>query len=446
MSLKKALFRGKHVGRPLRWAHQLEANGRLSPEQLAALSWQRLQAVVTHCALHVPFYRDRFAASGFHPQDLKTEKDFEQLPLLRRDDIREHRDRLIAEPRKSRLLSPGTTGGTTGRPLQIYQDRRVPLGVLTWRMLNWWGVDISDNSGYLYRAIPTGWRKIWADMALFPTQRAYIAASKMTRPEMARFLKRLHAISPTYLVGYVGAIEAFADYCHEVGAQVPSLRAVWTTAAPLPAIKRRYLAQTFGCPVFSQYGSVELFLVASECPVGGGMHVFSDLHHVECVDAQGRNVRRESDGDLVITSLTNRAFPLLRYQVGDRGRLLEHACACGRPFPLMDSVKGRISDRISLPDGTFVPGEYWTTIFDDWPDSVKAFQVHQRADFTVEVRYQPADESAPRAVAAVRSILEQRLRDTVPLVFTPTTVDVNDNGKTRYVTSDITAAKEHLRP
>jgi len=77
-------------------------------------------------------------------------------------------------------------------------------------------------------------------------------------------------------------------------------------------------------------------------------------------------------------------------------------CNCGRAFPRLDYVKGRTSDRIRLPDGTSIPGEYWTTIFDDWPGAVKAFQVHQAGDWSVNVRYQPVGPQCDDAIAAVR--------------------------------------------
>jgi phenylacetate-CoA ligase len=401
------------------------------------MNWDRRKELVRHCALHVPFYRQQFQKIGFHPDDLTSESVFAQLPVLEKEEIRERREQLIADGVDRRRLRAATTGGTTGQPLEIYQDARVPLSALTWRMLNWWGVDVSDNSGYLYRAVPKGLRRRLTDIAMYPTRRVYIQAAEMDQPRMQGFYAALNRIRARYIIGYVGAIEAFADYLASSGLQVPSLRAVWTTASPLPQAKRLYFQKTFGCPAYTQYGSVEVFILSAECACQTGLHVFTDIRHVEAIGPDDRPAGVGQHGDLVVTDLTNYTFPLLRYRIGDRGRMLDQACTCGKPFPLMDYVTGRVSDLIRLPDGTSVPGEFWTTIFDDWPRAIKGFEVHQARDYAITVRYQPFSHDSDKAVEAVGKMLSHKLRGLVRLAFVPDTLDPNRNGKTRYVVSEV---------
>jgi phenylacetate-CoA ligase len=441
-SVKAQLFRWKHAFRTGRWAADLAAAESATPAVLHEINWHQRRELVRHCALRVPFYRERFRQIGFHPDDLSSEAVFRQLPILEKEEVREHQHRLITEGINRRFLRPGVTGGTTGRPLAIFQDARVPLSVLTWRMLNWWDVDISDNSGYLYRAVPKGARRPLTNAMLFPTRRAYIQAAEMDKPRMRAFHACLNRIGARYLVGYVGAVEAFADFLASSGQRVPTLRAIWTTASPLPQTKRHYFRTIFDCPVFTQYGSVEVFLLSAECACQNGLHVFSDIRHVEVISPEGRPTPSGEAGDLVVSDLTNRAFPLLRYRIGDRGRLLDRVCQCGKPFPLMDYVSGRISDQVRLPDGTSVPGEYWTTIFDDWPAAIKGFEVHQAADYAITIRYEPTGIGSEQAVAAVRRDLERKLRGLVPLSFLPESLNANRNGKTRYVVSDARRERE----
>jgi phenylacetate-CoA ligase len=103
----------------------------------------------------------------------------------------------------------------------------------------------------------------------------------------------------------------------------------------------------------------------------------------------------------------------------------------------MDYVTGRVSDLIRLPDGTSVPGEFWTTIFDDWPRAIKGFEVHQARDYAITVRYQPFSHDSDKAVEAVGKMLSHKLRGLVRLAFVPDTLDPNRNGKTRYVVSEV---------
>jgi phenylacetate-CoA ligase len=435
-STKAKLFRWKRAYQTGTWEADLASAEAMTADALRQINWDRRRQLVRHCALHVPFYRERFRRIGFHPDDLTSESVFSELPVLEKEEIREHREELVTEGLDRRLLRASATGGTTGHPLEIYHDARVPLSVLTWRMLNWWGIDVSDNSGYLYRAVPKGLRRRVADVALFPTRRAYIQASEMDKPRMRAFHSAINRIRARYLIGYVGAIEAFADFLGSTGLRVPTLQAVWTTAAPLPQLKRLSFQKTFECPVFTQYGSVEVFILSAECICQTGLHVFTDIRHVEAVGYDCRPTSGGEHGDLVVTDLTNYAFPLLRYRIGDRGRIMEQSCSCGRPFPLMDYVTGRVSDQIRLPDGTSVPGEFWTTIFDDWPAEIKGFEVHQSRDYAITVRYEPSNADCGKAIDSVGRMLSAKLRGLVQLSFVQGTLDPNRNGKTRYVVSE----------
>lgn len=442
MGLARRIFRARHA---LRWGRafvrELAAAERLSPEALAALSWRRRVSLVEHCAAKVPFYRERFRAIGFEPGDLRGEEDFARLPILEKEELRAAGDRLIAEDADRRRLRRVATGGSTGEPLVCYGDTGLPLSAMTWRMLEAWGVDPSDPSGYLYRTSPRGLRGLAMAAALWPTRRAHLSALEMDPPRMRRFLARLRSIRPRYLTGYVGALDAFAEFLESQGAALPSLRAVWATAAPLPEPLRQRLERAFACPVHDQYGSVEIYLIAAECDRREGLHVASDLRHVEVVEGAAP-VAAGLEGDLVVTDMLARSFPLLRYRLGDRGRLLGRACGCGRPFPLMGPVRGRISDRIHLADGTSIAGEFWTTIFDDHADAVAGFEVRQSLDHAIEVRFRPRPGGdAAGAVAAVRRSLEAKLAGRASIRFAEASAPSHEGGKIRFVSSEIEARR-----
>jgi phenylacetate-CoA ligase len=103
------------------------------------------------------------------------------------------------------------------------------------------------------------------------------------------------------------------------------------------------MERAFGCKVFNQYGSREIPNIACECR-HGRMHVFTDMVHLESTP----------DERLLVTSLTNRLMPMIRYENGDSGRLLDGDCDCGWPFPLMAMGMCRQNDLIRTPGGKTV--------------------------------------------------------------------------------------------
>lgn len=436
MLLREKLFRLKAGRTARKFDSEFREALDFSRVGLETLNWRRRVSLVKHCQIQIPYYRELFKSIGLDYRDIRTESDFQQIPILEKAQIRENEQAIVSEAVDQRRLKASVTGGTTGAPLRVFSDADVPLSVMTWRMLKMWGVDVSDNSGYLYRAVPRGLRKRFSDIALFPTRRAYLAAAEMNRAQMERFYKQLHRIQPKYLVGYVGALDAFADFLQTTGKRLPSLEVVWTTAAPLPELKRSYLREVYDCPVYTQYGCVETFMIAAESPEMNGLYVYSDIRHVEIVNGN-QVVPVGTLGDVLVTDLTNYAFPLLRYRLGDQSRLIPRDRSSKLPFPRMDYVKGRISDNIKLPDGTAIAGEFWTTIFDDFPDDIKSFQILQKKDYSIEVSYEPKGTGHTKAIEIVDRNLKERMGNSVPICFIQKTINNNENGKTRFVKSEL---------
>ncbi len=125
-----------------------------------------------------------------------------------------------------------------------------------------------------------------------------------------------------------------------------TLIGVYSTAEVLTDSQRQRMQQAFGCKVFNQYGSREIPNIACECS-HGNMHVFTDMVYLESVPLEGEN-------RLLVTSLTNRLMPMIRYDIGDTGRLLDGECGCGLPFPLMEMDMCRQNDLIRTRSGKII--------------------------------------------------------------------------------------------
>lgn len=417
--------------------NELSAVDTGGPEYIDELNRRRRRELVRFAYENTDFYRTKYSAAGFELGDLDSEDYFDNLPTLDKSEVRVAAADMIAAGVRAEQLKESTTGGSTGEPLKVYHDPEIPVNLLSWRVLNWWGVNPSDSSGYLYRAVPTGNARMIQAAALWPTRRAWISASQMGLEELRKFTDRLRKYRVTYLVGYVGAIEAFASYLEREGQEIDSLQAVWTTASPLPEGKRTFMENVFCCPVYTQYGSCEIHWLGAECANKDGMHILADVRHLEVLE-NGRPAAAEQYGDVVVTDLLNRKFPMIRYKIGDRGRLLGRGCSCGRPFPMMDYIRGRVSDSIITKSNGVVPGEFWTTIFDDFTSSVKSFSVHQHADYSVTVSYQFHSEGRSQSVIdVVRSRLEQIVGADMDVNMVEKDLFSHDNGKIRFVTSEL---------
>jgi phenylacetate-CoA ligase len=319
-------------------------------------------------------------------------------------------------------------------------DRRAPLEALGWRMLRWWGLSPAADGAYVWRLVRAGRADRWLNAAAWwPTRRVRLDASRMTADAMRWFIERCRRLRPPLLQGYVGAVDHLAAFVEVEGLEAWRPRAVWVTSSPMAEVQRRRIERAFGAPVYDQYGCGEVPWLAAQCGQQGGLHVFEDARHIEFVDDSGAAVACGTMGRIVITCLENYMFPLIRYANDDVGRALPGRCPCGVNLPMMDQVRGRESDGLSLPGGAYVGGDYLTTLFDAFPEVVRAFQVRQARDYSVRLLYVPsADDGALKpALGQVRASLRQRIGPEVPLSLEPVAKIPHDRGKLQFVISEV---------
>src|SRR5262249_53713471 len=119
-----------------------------------------------------------------------------------------------------------------------------------------------------------------------------------------------------------------------------------STAMLLHDWQRTLIEQVFDCPVTNRYGCEEVSLIASECELHQGLHINADSVYCE--------VTGGSHGKLLVTDLTNRAMPLIRYQIGDVVVGSDRVCRCGRGLPVLERIEGREADYVLTPSGSLI--------------------------------------------------------------------------------------------
>jgi phenylacetate-CoA ligase len=220
----------------------------------------------------------------------------------------------------------------------------------------------------------------------------WLNAFRMTPEQMKQYVECINRTRPSQILAYVESIYELARFVESEGLKVFSPSAVMTAAGTLHAPMREVIERVFHAPVFNHYGSREAGGIASECDKHEGLHVSAMTHYVEILRPDGRPSAPGEVGEVVLTSLTNYAMPLIRYRIGDMAAWSERPCSCGRSWPLLKTVSGRVTDTFVRTDGTLVHGEYFTHLFyfRDW---VKKFQVVQEQHDLIQVSIVPFDQN-----------------------------------------------------
>lgn len=407
-----------------------------SPEIINHIAWEKLKKLLVEVEQNVTWYEQQFKKSGITPDDIRSEKDFQKLPVLNRNDLIQHFDKFVSGKISINALKISTTGGSTGTPLKIGMDPVLIREVPKWQMLSWWNLSPTVNMASIYRGLPVyGIRKMVLNLINWPQKVVRMDATNMNQSNIRNFISEFKIHKPQLIHGYVGAVDTIADYLLANNIKLPAPKVIWTTAAPLTNIQANKIEKAFGAPVCDQYGCSELFFIAAECPHKKGLHIFADSVKVEILDDNDQSLPDGEFGRIVITNLNETMFPLIRYANGDIGRLLKHQCSCGINLPLLDKVKGRISDNIILPDGTVLSGEYLTTIFDDHTSKVKQFQIVQKktGDIIVRVVFYTNSINNESIIDKVLNELQQRIKQQVPLFFEKVQTIPSEKGKLQFI-------------
>jgi len=406
------------------------------------INFEKRKAIVTHAYNTVPFYKKYYDNQNFNPTKLKNKSDWELVPVITKDQLKKNFKSLISRPIKKKNLHLSSTGGSTGFPIKVFHDKRFSSELLGWRMLNWWDGLPSDDIAFIYRERrETLVKRVINNIIWFPTKRLFLDASSMSIKDMQLFIREFNSIRPLILQGYVGAVEQVALYILKNNILCHSPKICWLTSSPITKVQRKTIYQAFHCDVLDQYGCGEVFWLAAECPMHEGLHVFNDYRHIDILDNNNSIQDVGILGNIAITDLENYAFPIIKYINGDQSMYYNHKCNCGLPFPLIMPIKGRTTDCIYLPDGGVIGGDYLTTIFDKYPETVEGFQIEQLEDYSLCISYIPSISvniyELNQVIEELKFTLSFKTKNLIKIDFKSVDNISNVRGKIKFIISNV---------
>jgi phenylacetate-CoA ligase len=329
-------------------------------ERLAQLQLERLQATVANAYANVPLHRQRLEAKGLRPADIRSLADLAQLPFTVKTDLRDQYPfGLFARPlgEIARLhASSGTTGkatvvGYTMEDLSNWAD-------LVARSLYTAGVRRGDvvHNAYGYGLFTGGLGAHYGAERLGAVVVPVSGGSTERQIGLIMdFNARVLCATPSYAL-------AMAEVAREQGVDLrkSGLRIGMFGAEPWSAAMRREIEAQIGLRAVDIYGLSEIMGpgVACECECHDGLHGWEDHFLFEVIDPEtGRALPEGEAGELVITTLTKQALPMLRYRTRDITRLTTAPCDCGRTHVRILRITGRNDDMLIIRGVNVYPSQ-----------------------------------------------------------------------------------------
>jgi len=426
--------------------HRIE---RADLDEAREFQWLKVMALLDHAAKHVPYYRRIFKEIGATPGDFKGPDDLASLPVLRKEDVRNNLDDLVAEGQDRKRLEPDETGGSTGQNLFFYVDRRATSAGLAnaVRMNEWLGIRIGDSTASLWgirfrRSRAQAFRSAIRDWVNNTT---HIPAYKMDAETVRLQTERLMKLRPDVLVGFPSVLYHFARTMPRCARARLKPRVILSSGETLFDWQCAEVEDAFGALVYNHYGSCEFRAIARECRVRAGLHVAIDRVLIETLPV-ARAASGEEIQEMVITDLDNYGMPFIRYAIEDLGTITWEACGCGLTLPRITNLGGRVYDVVRAPNGNYLGGTFWGHLL---KEGVEKFQVTQESLDEIVVALVPTGEFNDSVKAYVLDKVRKACGPLMKVRFDlRASIDTTRTGKHRYVVSKIgaSATADHVVP
>ncbi len=320
-------------------------------KELLEFQNERLQIVVNQTYSRVDFYRKKFDEARVNPDDIKNLEDLKRIPFTTRKDLMDNYPYgMFAVPLRDvvRLQFPmGLYGnpiviGYTRQDLKIWRElvARIMVGIgITEHDI----IQVAFNYGLFFGAIRFNQSAELIGAAVVPTS---IASAEVQLRIMQDFRSTVLASTPSFALHIIETMKR-----KRIDPQTLSLKIGLFGAEPWSESVRQVIEENLNIKAYDIYGVMELVEpgVAGECSARAGLHIFEDHFFAEVIDPRtGQALSAGREGELVLTTLTTNAYPLLRYRTSDVTALHYDRCSCGRTMVRMDRVIKRTDQMVSV--------------------------------------------------------------------------------------------------
>jgi phenylacetate-CoA ligase len=402
--------------------HPASAPDFLPPTQLRELQLQRLQAVVRRAYENVALFRSRLDERKLKPDDILSLKDIQKLPFTVKADLRDtYPYGLFASPLQE-VVRVHASSGTTGKPIVVAYTREdvdVWTSVMV-RSLAACGLHQGDiiQNAYGYGLFTGGLGAHYGAEALGATV-IPISGGNTDRQIMIMQDFGVTAIccTPSYFIHLI-------EHAGEMGVDMKKLplRVGVFGAEPWSESMRAFIQENSSVTAFDIYGLSEIIGpgVAIECSAHHGLHIFEDHFYAEIIDPQTGEVLPDgAEGEMVLTTLSKKAMPMIRYRTRDLTTLTREPCSCGRTICRFLRVGRRSDDMFIIRGVNVFPSQVEHALL-QVEGTLPHYQIvltREKGNDQMEVQVEVTPELFSDTVGAMES-LQERIANSIDQVLT----------------------------
>lgn len=327
-----------------------------------------------------------------------------RFPIIKKNEIRQKGVRFYIDRRfPFSKLAHHRTSGSTGEPFETLWDSISESR----KMAN-------NLRAYSFAGCLIGTKYVHLSPPMKKTSSRLVATllELIRRYDYDIFTKDYFALAskivnarPEYIIGHVSSLKAVAEVLKEKKITIPGIKGLITSGELMLPETRLFLEEVYQAKTWHTYGTTETGTMAVECDRHCGYHLNPRAAIIEILDENDTAVPYGESGRIVVTSLLNRAMPLIRYDTGDRGSLTNDVCACGQQIPRLQVVEGRQIDLLLRKDGTKIPPFLVSLSLKPFLPYIRQYQFTQHTRIFADFKFIAKKKIPPEKLQDLESLL-----------------------------------------
>lgn len=381
--------------------------------KLEDFQWEQLIKLLNHAYKNVPYYEKVFNDLGLKPEDIKSLKDFQKLPLLTKEIIKKNHKELLAKNFSKDKLVKFSTSGSTGRPLTFFGTKdlyHIEAAFISRVFSSHNSKLYSEKSIWLRRYVPEDKKPlVKPDHEL---NRLYFSAYHLSDETIEEFVDKMNKFQAKLLVAYPSSLYILALLLEKHKLKLNHIKVAHVASEKLLNYWKKKIEQVMKIPVKDHYGMMEKVSLFHQCSHSNDYHENLEYGLTEIINKKG------GVGEVVGTSLYNYTMPLIRYKTSDMARLNSNQkkCSCGRGLPLsVKEFEGRADDILITPDKRLIPSVNFYTMMYKIPN-LQMFKITQITNNKIEVQIVVKKGFKKSDERLIRKGIEERMGNVTLLI------------------------------
>lgn len=355
----------------------------LPKKEIQDLQEKKLRSIIKYAYQNVYFYHKIMHENEIHYSDIKEKKDLTKLPIITKDVVRKHYLNFSPKDQKAYGGGVNETSGSTGSPIGIRVSKTTSI------------YELANKFRYQQRH---GYRPGMKMVVVRPTPSMLKGSSDITHEYLEHmnqlflspyvlsyeicdeYIKKIKKFNPSYIKGTPSSLYYLAKYIDENNENIERINGAFVSSETLYNTQRKMIESAFNTRVHDWYGQGEMIASSCQCEEGT-YHNNAEMGIIEYIK-DNEPVASGETGELILTTLVNKAMPLIRYKPWDSGIPLNEKCNCGCEQPITKKILGKTREFIRKKDGGAIHGEFFTRVIEEakW---IREMQVIQKKNYDI---------------------------------------------------------------